>query len=267
MSQAAIASALPELEQVISDGLRTFVEVGRALARIRDEKLYGTEYKNFEAYCAARWDFTKGRASQLITAAGVVDTVYNCKPKIDPPAHESHARELAKLDAKEQPKAWAEAVKTAPDGVVTAKHVASVVEARLPKPTPPIVSAPPANEALKSAAPDPKQWWVCPISSCNREYNREQATKFGWIKRGFCDDCEAAPAPEEANDDEMSVVSVVPPPDAALLADDLTDAVVRALVDAIERWPTERSLEQLIDAAECQLDIAREHDARRKKAS
>ena len=99
---------------MIADGLRSFVEVGRALSTIRDGGLYREQgFRSFEVYCAARWSFTKGRASQLITGASVV---YNCKQAaLEAPNTESVARQLARLkDAEEQAAAWAEAVETAP---------------------------------------------------------------------------------------------------------------------------------------------------------
>ena len=68
-----------------------------------------------------------------IGAAAVVENVSHGRHHVPPPTVERHVRELAKLDPKEQPRAWAEAVKTAPDRVVTAKHVADVVS-RLQRP-------------------------------------------------------------------------------------------------------------------------------------
>jgi hypothetical protein len=54
-----------------------------------------------------------------------------------------------------------------------------------------------AKLRVTEAKPDPKQWWACPITGCGKEYSQASAKKFGWIKRGYCDDCEAEPAPEE----------------------------------------------------------------------
>jgi hypothetical protein len=62
-------SDLRACEQVIERGLSTFVQVGKALAKIRDERLYKTTHKSFERYCQERWEFSRQRASQLILAA------------------------------------------------------------------------------------------------------------------------------------------------------------------------------------------------------
>lgn len=43
-------------ERVIQDSLTTFWKVGRALAQIRDERLYRTTHGTFEDYCRERWD-------------------------------------------------------------------------------------------------------------------------------------------------------------------------------------------------------------------
>lgn len=207
---------LAELEQVIASGLRTFVDVGHALTVIRDGDLYKATHKTFELYCADRWQFSKSRASQLITAAEAVVNVYH--GKLPAPDNERQARELAKLAPKDQPKAWAEAVKTAPDGVVTAKHVAAVVAERLPKPEPRRVTPSPAveqntadvandcTEALHAeiVPPSVAEKWEC--ESCGTRWPREVSV---------CAECDApsgtaqrAPEASEEEDDDT--------PDAAV---------------------------------------------------
>lgn len=117
---------LAEYEKVIDDAVRSFVEVGAALARIRDDDLFVEDgYETFDAYCRERWEFTRGRADQLIRSAELVSTIV--LKKLPPPSNEAQVRELAKAPEETQPKVWAEVVKTAPEGVITAKHVAAVV--------------------------------------------------------------------------------------------------------------------------------------------
>lgn len=60
---------LHQYETVIEHGLTTFVEVGEALAAIRDARLYRAEYATFEDYCQERWSMGRRRADQLIGAA------------------------------------------------------------------------------------------------------------------------------------------------------------------------------------------------------
>ncbi len=65
-------------EAIIEKGLNTFVDVGNALAEIRDGKLYRDTHGTFEDYCQERWGISLPRAYQFIEAA---ETVGLCPPK------------------------------------------------------------------------------------------------------------------------------------------------------------------------------------------
>lgn len=60
---------LKHCEGIIEKGAKHFIEVGRALATIRDERLYKATHKSFERYCQERWDFGRSYACRLIQAA------------------------------------------------------------------------------------------------------------------------------------------------------------------------------------------------------
>lgn len=60
---------LAALERIIAPNLRAFVATGRALAEIRDRRLYREKYINFAAYCEERWGLSRSRAHRLIEAA------------------------------------------------------------------------------------------------------------------------------------------------------------------------------------------------------
>ena len=62
---------LAELEKTIAKGKKTFVEVGLALAEIRDLRLYRRDYGGFEEYCREKWGWTRQHAYRLIEAAPV----------------------------------------------------------------------------------------------------------------------------------------------------------------------------------------------------
>ncbi len=62
---------LAELEKTIARGKKTFVEVGLALAEIRDLRLYRRQYSGFAEYCREKWGWTKQHAYRLIEAAPV----------------------------------------------------------------------------------------------------------------------------------------------------------------------------------------------------
>lgn len=120
------SSALVQHEDVIEGGLAVFVEVGKALLAIRDERLYRADYETFEVYCFERWDIKKSQAYRLMDAAAVVENVSPIGDIV--PRNEAQARPLSRLPQDDQQGAWAEAVETAPNGKITAKHVEAVVE-------------------------------------------------------------------------------------------------------------------------------------------
>ncbi len=119
-------SQLYQLEEVIKQGLNTFVDVGNALLEIRDKRLYRADYSTFEGYCQERWGFSRSRAHRLIEAA---ETTKNLLPIGNTlPLNESQARPLTSLEPEMQVEAWKRAIETAPETGITAKHVQSVVD-------------------------------------------------------------------------------------------------------------------------------------------
>ncbi len=115
-------TTLAECERVIARGLETFVEVGRALLAIRDEKLYRETHDTFAAYCQDRWNLSKSRAYQLIEASGVVENVQHVGRK--PNARQ--AAELAKVSPDQQAEIWDDVVAGHGDKVTAAKVKAAV---------------------------------------------------------------------------------------------------------------------------------------------
>ena len=86
---------LVELEQTIARGQKTFVEVGAALAEIRDTRLYKQEHGTFEEYCRVEWGWEKAYANHVIRAADVVKSLpENLATMV---ATERQARELVKV--------------------------------------------------------------------------------------------------------------------------------------------------------------------------
>lgn len=119
------ANELETLESTIAAGLETFMEVGGALSRIREAKLYRAQFGTFEDYCQERWGMTRQSANRMIAAA---KTVGNLEPIGSIlPATESQARPLTRLEPEQQAAVWQTVVETAPNGKVTAAHVESVV--------------------------------------------------------------------------------------------------------------------------------------------
>ena len=85
----AESKRLLELEKTIARGKKTFVEVGLALAEIRDLKLYKHEHNSFEVYCREKWGWTRQHAYRLIEAAPIAE----CNLQV---TSLNQARELAK---------------------------------------------------------------------------------------------------------------------------------------------------------------------------
>jgi hypothetical protein len=97
---------LEELEAVIEAGLRTFLEVGRAVLEIRERRLYREQgFDTFEDYCRQRWHWSKTHINRQINAAEVAG---NLAPIGVKPRNEAQARELAPLPPEQQREVAAE---------------------------------------------------------------------------------------------------------------------------------------------------------------
>lgn len=128
---------LVTLEKVIKTGEQTFIEVGNALAEIRDSRLYRADFKTFDAYCHGKWGWTRMRAHQIIEAAGVANSlpenVNNCLQ------NEGQARELSKVEPPQRAEVLSKAVESAKaeDKPLTARHIkAATPPPRKSEPTP-----------------------------------------------------------------------------------------------------------------------------------
>ena len=109
----SLAVQLEKEERIIERGQRTFIEVGNALARIRDQGLYkAAAFDTFERYCSERWGFQRAHAYRLMEAAGVVTEV---SPMGDTPVNERQARALAAVPTEERAQVWEEVQQVAAD--------------------------------------------------------------------------------------------------------------------------------------------------------
>ena len=63
------------LEKLIARGRKTCVEVGLALAEIRDMRLYKREFSSFREYCEKRWGWSKSYAYDIIQSAEVAKSL------------------------------------------------------------------------------------------------------------------------------------------------------------------------------------------------
>jgi hypothetical protein len=133
---------LEQCEKTIQRGLATFIDVGQALAHIRDNRLYRT-HGTFEEYCEKRWDLSARHANRLVEAASVNLVLGPTGPELN---NEAQARELTPLldDPEELKAAWQEAVERS-NGKPTAAVVRDVVQGKLKQTDPVVPSASPVQ--------------------------------------------------------------------------------------------------------------------------
>lgn len=82
------------LESVIERGIHSFIEVGAALAEIREGRLYRESHSTFEEYCRERWGMDKRNANRYIEAANISETLGSIDPTLPTPDNVGQAREL-----------------------------------------------------------------------------------------------------------------------------------------------------------------------------
>jgi hypothetical protein len=128
----AIATRWQILEGIIQREMGSFMAVGKALQKIREQRLYREEFKTFAAYCREKWGVSKDHATRLITGSKVADNLMPrgilCTPCEIQPIHEQQVRPLAVLDPDQQCEVWEEAVRSADGKTATYKQVKALVE-------------------------------------------------------------------------------------------------------------------------------------------
>lgn len=122
---------LAKYEQTIKDGLKTFVDVGNALAEINDNRLYRGTHKTFGKYCQDKFGFQRAHAYRIIKAKHKIDELY---PEGDKPESlkETHLRLLNDLSREEALQCIAEAQKNGKEEVITLANIQKAVNAIRP---------------------------------------------------------------------------------------------------------------------------------------
>lgn len=130
-----------ELEaQIFAVVKKSYIELGKLLAEVKERKLYKSSHWTFAEYSQDVLDLAKRTAYQYVQAYFVVnnlssigeveenENVRNCAHSLPLlPQNEGQARALVGLTPEEQRQVWKEAVETAPEGKVTAAHVRKTV--------------------------------------------------------------------------------------------------------------------------------------------
>lgn len=133
MTAAAWASAierstsLVELEAIVEKGRGTFIEVGLALTRIRDARLYKSTHSSWEKYCQHRWGWGRNYADKLARSAAVAAELAEAGTIVP---NEALARQLVSVPPEERAAVLAEAHELAQGGKPTAKLVDAVTALR-----------------------------------------------------------------------------------------------------------------------------------------
>lgn len=130
---ADLQTTLDTCEAEIRSGKDTFIKVGVALCRIRDERLYTLRgFGSFQEYCEEVWGWGKSYVSRVITAADIAQKL----PIGNSVENESQARALAKVPEEKRAEVLEKAAQA---GKVTAKTIeeAAADEPELPPPPPP----------------------------------------------------------------------------------------------------------------------------------
>jgi len=120
-----------------------FFEAGKALTQLRDQKLYRSTHKTFEAYCQERFGFSRRHPYRLIEAASVFENLcpngtQNALPTNKRqilPTSERQVRELVSLEPEQQREIWHRAVSVAGGKVPSSRIVKSIVERLKEKPS------------------------------------------------------------------------------------------------------------------------------------
>ena len=122
-----------ELETAIKSGWKTFLEVGSAVAKIRDKKLYRDKYETFEQYLLTELGYSLPYAYSLIGSAEVNAQMSAIAEITVKPLNEAQFRELIPVPEGKRVAAWKSALKLAGDKAVTAKVVRQAASAFKPR--------------------------------------------------------------------------------------------------------------------------------------
>lgn len=112
------AKTFRELEEVVEVGQRTFIEVGNALYKIRESRLYREEFTSFESYLKIRWSRISGalgkrQAYMLINAAESQEAIAACGEDLPALPSERAARPLNAVPKEDKARVYKDAVELA----------------------------------------------------------------------------------------------------------------------------------------------------------
>lgn len=128
---------------------QAFYQAGKALAELRQRRLYRSTHKTFEAYCQDKFEFTRRHSDYLIAGTVVVENLQQLRTihsqtgsneTLRPiqaqvlPTKLEQVRPLASLKPEEQRQIWDKAVEAADGKVPSGRVVKEIVEQLTEKP-------------------------------------------------------------------------------------------------------------------------------------
>jgi len=117
---------LAHCEMVIATVFQSCFDQGRAIRKVRDQRLYREHFNNIEQYVEERWDLKRSYLYQLIDATNVYDNLQGVAAIL--PVNEYQARQLAGLSKDEQRQVWKHVVANAGATPITAKMIKAAVK-------------------------------------------------------------------------------------------------------------------------------------------
>ncbi len=123
---------LAESVETIQRGMGTFLEVGRALMRIRDLRLYRNLAPTFEAFCSKALGLSKQHCYNYIACSDVFE-ILQARPEFAGhlPQNEAQTRPLRSLAPATVIDVWTEVVAKSAQTPITAALVRAAVEKRV----------------------------------------------------------------------------------------------------------------------------------------
>ncbi len=124
---------LAAAESRIQRGLSGFIDAGAALSLIKDNRLYRDTHATYEGYLRDRWGLGQDYANKLILAMTIALDLE--RKGLLPPARETHAREIGRVQPDHRAKVWGDALAAAGGDpqAVTADMIAQATPKRLRK--------------------------------------------------------------------------------------------------------------------------------------
>jgi hypothetical protein len=105
------------LEKIVQKGVKSFLEVGKALLQIHSRKLYREKYTSWEGYLEERWNLSRSHGYRLVHAGEVAENLSHARDTIEMPGR--LVEQLAKLPPDEQRRIFAQAQAAAPASPVS----------------------------------------------------------------------------------------------------------------------------------------------------